>query len=168
MMALPHHYSDMHRDAAGFFGLLSHSNRFYGNKSAAKRLLSLIGLESPADSRDFALIQNLTEGYTLCSKHPGSSPLSQPWACPHVPVPASATLTWSAALSALAAVLLQQKFWALTRLQRLLPVWLLACCATTQASAARPAKFFRAISAQRTIISAVGVSASAAVLRLED
>jgi hypothetical protein len=168
MMALPHHFSAMHRDEAAFSTLLSYSDRFYGNKSAAKRLLSLIGLESPADSRDFTFINNLTKGYTLCSKHPGFSPLSQLLACPLVPVPALVTPTWSAALSAQAQVWSQLKSLTRTQLQRLLLALPLACCAMTQASAAAPAKFSGAISAQGTIISAVEVYASAAVLRLKD
>lgn len=168
MMALPHHLSAMHRDAAAFSALLSYSNRFYGNKSAAKRLLSLIGLELLADSSDFAPINNLIKGNITCSKLPGSSPLSQHSACLHVPAPALVTPTWSAALSAQAQVWSQLKSLTRTQLQRLLLALPLACCAMTQASAAAPAKFSGAISAQGTIISAVEVYASAAVLRLKD
>jgi hypothetical protein len=156
MIATSHHFSVVHGNAAVCPALLSYSGQVCGRNSAAKRLLSVIGLELPANSSDSTSINNPYKGKTTCSKYPGSWLLSQLLACRPVPVPVSVTPIWSVALSALAQVwsLLESSTRIRPQLQS--PASLLVCCVMTQASAAPPAKFSRAISAQGTIITAVG------------
>lgn len=120
------------------------------NISAAKRLNPLSGLELTVDTVDFGPIHNLNEGKKTCLKLPGLSHRPQFLVCPPVPVPASVTPIWNAALSALALALWPLTFLTRIRQQQLLPVWPLACCVTTLASAAAQDKTARARRARRT------------------
>ncbi len=163
MMTAP--ASVMSRD--NFVVIYAHDAKISGNLSAAKRLLPVIRLELCVDTGDLRHINNLNEGKITCSKLPGSSPLSQHSACPHVQAPASVTPIWSVALSAPAQVWSPLKSSTPIRLQRQLPVWPLACSATTQVSAAAHAKT-RCASARHTTIDRRRGSTSAAILRLKD
>jgi len=83
------------------------------------------------------------KGTRICLTNPGSSQQLH-----HFLSQAASRLTFSAVSLVRPLALPQPKFWALTRSPLALPALPLACCVTTQASAAQHAKPFAALSGQ--------------------
>lgn len=123
----------------------------------------LIALAVAARTVDLLAIDIKSKGTKTCSRKLGSSQQLQ-----HSALRAAWKLISSAVPLAQQPVQLQQTHLAQTRQQQRLLVQPLACCATTQASAARPAKTFRAIVARFIDINSRWGSALAAVLRSKD
>ena len=123
----------------------------------------LIALAVTARTVNLLAIEIITKGTKTCLRKLGSSQQQQQSAWL-----AAWKQTFSAAQLAQQLVQLQQTRLAQTKPQQHLLAQLLACFATTQASAARLAKTFRAVAARFTNMNSRRGNTSAAVLRSKD
>ena len=136
---------------------------FRTHACAKKRRSARIALVVAARKRQVWHTVSLKKGKKSCLRKLGLSRQQL-----HSPLQVAWKQTFSAALLAQAAVLLLQKFSVLTQPQQRLLALRPACCVTTQASAAKHAKLFCALTGRLSHLDRRRGLSSAAILRFKE